>query len=81
MHRSPYVVVRYAGPTTANAGGDEVVGTVLACNVLSGLIDAAYETVLTPVFIVPKGSLGPVECAAAARENNATVLAHRVLRC
>lgn len=52
----------------ADGGGDLAVETVLAFNVASGLIDAANETVLAPVFIVLKGLLGAVQGAAAARE-------------
>lgn len=52
----------------ADRGGDVTVEAVLAFNVVSGVLDAAHETVLGPVFIVLKGLLGAVQGAAAARE-------------
>ena len=51
----------------ADAGGDVTVEAVLAFNVVSGLIDAANETVLAPAFVVLKGLLSAVQGAAAAR--------------
>lgn len=53
----------------ADEGGDLAVETVLAFNVVSGLIDAASETVLAPVFVSLKGLLGAVQGAAAARQD------------
>lgn len=44
------------------------VEAVLAFNVVSGLVDAANQTALAPVFVVLKGLLGAVQGAAAARE-------------
>ena len=52
----------------ADGGGDVAVGTILAFNAVSGVIDAANQTVLAPVFVVLKGLLGAVQGAAAARE-------------
>lgn len=52
----------------ADQGGDVTVEAVLAVNVVSGLVDAANETVLAPVFVVLKGLLSAVQGAAAARE-------------
>eukprot|EP00903_Cladosiphon_okamuranus_P006199 g6096.t1 len=51
----------------ADGGSDLTVETVLAFNVVSGLIDAANETVLASVFVVLKGLLGAVQGAATAR--------------
>ncbi|CAM9824836.1 unnamed protein product, partial [Ectocarpus sp. 12 AP-2014] len=58
--------VRYQD--VADGGGDLTVATILAFNVASGLINAANETVLAPVFVVLNGLLGAVQGAAAARE-------------
>ena len=52
----------------AAGGGDLAVETVLAFNVVSGLIDAANQGVLAPVFVVLKGLLDAIQGAAAARE-------------
>ena len=53
---------------TPDAGADVSVEAVLAYNVVSGLIDAANETLLAPVFVLLKGLLGAVQGAAAVRE-------------
>ncbi|CAM9436286.1 unnamed protein product, partial [Hapterophycus canaliculatus] len=51
----------------AGNGSDMAVEAVLAVNVVGGLIDAANQTLLAPVFVLLKGLLGAVQGAAAAR--------------
>lgn len=51
----------------ADGGGEMSVEAVLAFNVVAGLIDAANETVLAPVFVVLKELLGarPRRCGGS----------------
>ena len=62
----------------ADGGGEMSVEAVLAFNVVAGLIDAANETVLAPVFVVLKELLGAVQGAAAAREDIAELIRYCV---
>lgn len=51
----------------ADRGGDVAVATIIAFNVVSGVIDAAKETPFAPVFVALSGLIGAVRGAAEAR--------------
>lgn len=65
----------------ADGGGDVAVEAVLTFNVVSGLIDAANQGVLAPVFVTLKGLLSAAQGAAAAREGTIELIRYCVGIC